>query len=60
MEETQQPQSNIFSEIETKEHPSEGAKKAVMSELEFLQNSAQVLELFAGNYFKTLASALNI
>jgi 16S rRNA G966 N2-methylase RsmD len=51
---------NVFDQIETIELPSADAKKAVFSELEFLQNSAQVLELFAGNYFKTLVSALNI
>lgn len=47
-------QANVFKQIETDEHAPESAKKFVISELEVIQNSTQVLELFASNYFNTL------
>lgn len=52
-------EKNIFQEIETKETPSNSTKNAVISELEFLQNTSHLVDLFIANYFKTLTSALS-
>jgi hypothetical protein len=50
---------SIFNEIETQLTAPENVKKAVFSELEFLQNTSQVVEHFAGNYFNILVSVLS-
>jgi hypothetical protein len=47
-------ESNIFKDIETTEHPSDETKKAVLTELEFIQNASQVMDLFVGKYIDTL------
>ena len=52
-------ETNIFNQMETLEQLPESAKKAVMAELELLQNSTQVLEHFAGNYFNILGLLFN-
>lgn len=49
-------EKDVFKEIETDEKPSSEAKKNIISEIEIIQNSAQVLELFATNYLNTLGS----
>jgi hypothetical protein len=45
---------NIFDKIETKEVPSGNVKDAVLSDLELIQNSSQLVEHFFGHYFNTL------
>jgi len=51
---------NIFKEIETKEHPSTDVKKAVITELEVIQNASHVLDLYIGKYFNTLVESITI
>jgi hypothetical protein len=55
----EEEETNIFKQMETLEQLPESAKKAVMAELELLQNSTQVLEHFATNYFNTLGLLFN-
>lgn len=52
-------EQNIFNTIETLEKPSEGARKAVFSEIEFLQNATQILDLFSDKYFKAIISSVS-
>lgn len=55
----EEEETSIFKQIETSEQVPDSAKKAVMAELELLQNSTQVLEHFASNYFNTLGLIFN-
>jgi hypothetical protein len=55
----EEEETNVFKQIETSEQVPDTAKKAVMAELELLQNSTQVVELFATNYFNTLGLIFN-
>lgn len=55
----EEEETSIFKQIETSEQVPDSAKKAVMAELELLQNSTQVLEHFASNYFNTLSLIFN-
>ncbi len=51
--------TNILNTLETTEKPSLGAKEAVFSEIEIIQNAGQILEHFSDIYFKTLLESFS-